>query len=90
MRRPGTHRWHPPEHFHTTMDVLPIGIRGCNRTPVNISSDEFDEILSIASTIYETPTEASLDFLIDETEKWCKERAVYLALLSLFQSMMAR
>ena len=47
----------------------------------SISSDEFDEILSIASTIYETPTEASLDFLIDETEKWCKERAVYLALL---------
>ena len=46
-----------------------------------VSSDEFDEILSIASAIYETPTEASLDFLIDETEKWCKERAVYLALL---------
>jgi archaellum biogenesis ATPase FlaH len=47
----------------------------------SISSDEFDEIISIASAIYETSTEASLDFLIDETEKWCKERAVYLALL---------
>ena len=47
-----------------------------------ISSDEFTEIISTAESIFtEREEKASLDFLIDETEKWCKERAVYLALL---------
>ena len=47
-----------------------------------ISSDEFTEIISCASSIYqEEVSEGSLEFLTDETERWCKERAVYLALL---------
>ena len=47
-----------------------------------VSSDEFTQIVSCAESIYEEySTKGSLDFLIDETEKWCKERAVYLALL---------
>ena len=47
-----------------------------------ISSDEFTEIISTAESIFtERTEEPSLEFLIDETEKWCKERAVYLALL---------
>ena len=47
-----------------------------------LSSDEFDEVISVASSIYsEEETPQNLEFLIDETEKWCKERAVYLALL---------
>ncbi len=47
----------------------------------NISSDEFDQVISIASSIYEESEQAKLEFLIEETERWCKERAVYLALL---------
>ncbi len=47
-----------------------------------ISSDEFTEIISTAESIFTEHNEKqSLEFLIDETEKWCKERAVYLALL---------
>ena len=47
-----------------------------------LSSDEFTEVVSSGSVIYqEDDSEGSLDFLIAETEKWCKERAVYLALL---------
>ncbi len=47
-----------------------------------ISSDEFTEIISTAESIFtDNEEKSSLDFLIDETEKWCKERAVYLALL---------
>ena len=47
-----------------------------------LSSDEFNEIVSCATSIFaEETSEGSLEFLVDETEKWCKERAVYLALL---------
>ena len=46
-----------------------------------VSSDEFDEVVSIGNTVYQENGEANLEFLINETEKWCKERAVYLALL---------
>ena len=46
-----------------------------------LSSDEFDEVISITSIYSEEETPQNLEFLIDETEKWCKERAVYLALL---------
>ena len=47
-----------------------------------LSSDEFNEIVSCGESIYTEETEkGSLEFLIDETERWCKERAVYLALL---------
>ena len=48
----------------------------------SLSADEFTQIISCAETIFEEQsTKGSLDFLVDETEKWCKERAVYLALL---------
>jgi archaellum biogenesis ATPase FlaH len=47
-----------------------------------LSADEFNEIVSCGNSIYQKDvSEGSLEFLIDETEKWCKERAVYLALL---------
>jgi len=46
-----------------------------------LSEDDFRNIGQCAESIF-TPGEASnLEFLTDETEKWCKERAVYLALL---------
>ncbi len=46
-----------------------------------LTDDEFRDIGSAAESIYGEQDTPSLAFLIDETEKWCKERAVYLALL---------
>ena len=47
-----------------------------------VSGDEFNEIIQLAEEVYrEGREEGSLDFLITATEKWCQERAVYLALL---------
>ena len=46
-----------------------------------LNDDEFRDIGSAAEQIYGGTDTPSLEFLTDETEKWCKERAVYLALL---------
>ena len=46
-----------------------------------LNEEEFREIGKVAGEIFTTPVPIDLAFLIDETEKWCKERAVYLALL---------
>ena len=46
-----------------------------------LNDDEFRDIGSAAEQIYGGEDTPSLEFLVDETEKWCKERAVYLALL---------
>ena len=45
-----------------------------------VSEEEFRGIGEVAESLFEQ-TETKRDWLIDETEKWCKERAVYLALL---------
>ena len=56
-----------------------------------LSSDEFNELIACATSIFtEETSEGSLEFLVDETEKWCKERAVYLALLESSLSMMVK
>jgi archaellum biogenesis ATPase FlaH len=47
-----------------------------------LSGDDFTEIITLAEEVYkEDRKEGNLEFLIDATEKWCQERAVYLALL---------
>ncbi len=45
-----------------------------------LSEDDFKSIGEVFSTVTEH-TEIKLDWLVDQTESWCKERAVYLALL---------
>jgi replicative DNA helicase len=52
-----------------------------NRTDLNESS--YKEIVSIISAIDNVPSE--LQWLIDITEKWCKDRAIYLALMESIQ-----
>jgi replicative DNA helicase len=52
-----------------------------NRTDLNESS--YKEIVSIISAIDNIPSE--LQWLIDVTEKWCKDRAIYLALMESIQ-----
>ena len=45
-----------------------------------INEDEFRDIAQSLDLLYEE-SETQTDWLIDATEKWCKERAVYLALM---------
>ena len=45
------------------------------------TEDEFREISSTLDVLLDRTEVGNLDFLTDTTEKWCQERAVYLALL---------
>ena len=46
-----------------------------------LNDNEFEELGHGAEAIFGDSQTQTLDFLVDATEKWCKERAVYLALL---------
>ena len=47
-----------------------------------ISEEEFKQLGEVCSSIFGGPKpDTSLEFLVDETENWCKERAVYLAIM---------
>ena len=46
-----------------------------------LNDDEFKELGNTCIELWSEEAPENLDFLINETEKWCKERAVYLALL---------
>ena len=58
-----------------TKEVLSIEIE--NRKDVNESS--FKELVDIVSSLGDEPTD--LDWVTDTTEKWCRDRAIYLALM---------
>jgi archaellum biogenesis ATPase FlaH len=45
-----------------------------------VSEEEFQSIGTVFDGLF-VETKIEKDWLVDETEKWCKERAVYLALL---------
>ena len=59
----------------TTKEVLCIEIE--KRQDINETS--FKELINIVSNLSDEPTE--LKWLIDTTEKWCRDRAIYLALM---------
>ena len=46
-----------------------------------VSEDEFREIGQTLDVLCDETEVGNVDFLVDTTENWCKERAVYLALL---------
>lgn len=58
-----------------TKSVLNIEIENRN----DLSEDIFKECLEVVKTFHEEKIDKK--WLIDTTEKWCKERAVYLALM---------
>ena len=58
-----------------TKEILSIEIE--NRQDINDSS--FREVIQLLSEIEDSPSE--LNWLIDTTEKWCRDRAIYLALM---------
>jgi len=48
---------------------------------VGIGDEEFKSIAELCTSIFtEGAPSSSLDFLIETTEKWCQERAIYVAL----------
>jgi len=46
-----------------------------------LTDDEFRSLGELCESVFGEQESQDLAFLIDETERWCKERAVYLALL---------
>lgn len=70
------------EHFTEynqcpSRDAIAIGVEGLS----GLNEDTFRSVADAAQEVTSGESEGNLSFLIDETEKWCKERAVYLALL---------
>ena len=58
-----------------TQEVLCIETE--NRTDINETS--FREVTKLISYLEDVPTD--FDWLVDTTEKWCRDRAIYLALM---------
>ena len=62
-------------------DALPslnaVGIECQERTDLN--EDQFKEIVEVLNVLSDDP--ADFDWLVDTTEKWCQERAIYLSLM---------
>lgn len=48
----------------------------------SIAQDEHQKALSLTESVYGDYEEASLDWLMDETERFCKEKAVYNAIMN--------
>jgi len=58
-----------------TKEVLCIEVE--NRQDINESS--FKDIINLIGTLDDSATE--FNWLVDQTEKWCRDRAIYLALM---------
>jgi len=54
-----------------------LGIECQERT--DLTEDQFKEIIQVLNVLSDDPTDH--DWLIDTTEKWCQERAIYLSLM---------
>ena len=69
--------WNFVEEYNqaTTKEVLCIEIE--RRSDINDST--FKEITQLISYLEDVPTD--YDWLLDTTEKWCRDRAIYLALM---------
>jgi replicative DNA helicase len=62
-----------------TKEILAIEIE--KRT--DLSQEQFRRIATVVSNLDDMPVE--FNWLVDTTEKWCKDRAIYLALLDSIQ-----
>ena len=58
-----------------TKEILCIEIE--KRSDINDSS--FKEVTDLVSTLEDEPSD--FEWLVDSTEKWCRDRAIYLACL---------
>ena len=62
-----------------TKEILSIEVEKRN----DINDTNFKEVVDIISSLEDEVGE--LDWLIDSTEKWCRDRAIYLALMESIQ-----
>ena len=62
-------------------DTLPslnaVAIECQERT--DLTEDQFQEVIGVLNVLSDDP--ADYDWLVDATEKWCQERAIYLSLM---------
>ena len=62
-------------------DALPslnaVAIECQERT--DLTEDQFKEVIGVLNVLSDDPTD--LDWILDTTEKWCQERAIYLSLM---------
>jgi replicative DNA helicase len=54
----------------------------CLEKKKTIQQDEYQKAKSLVESVYENFEEASLEWLVDETETFCKEKAVYNAIMN--------
>ena len=62
-------------------DALPslnaVAIECQERT--DLTEDQFKEVIGVLNVLSDDPTD--LDWILDTTEKWCQERAIYISLM---------
>jgi len=63
--------------YETLPSLNAIGIECQERTDIN--ENDYAEILEVLNVL--SDDSADFDWLIDTTEKWCQERAIYLSLM---------
>ena len=69
------------EEYNTPATKEVLCIETEKRQDINDSS--FKEITDLIGSLEESPSE--LDWLVHTTEKWCRDRAIYLALMESIQ-----
>ena len=69
------------QEYISQYDAMPslnaIGIECQERT--DLTEDQFKEVIGVLNVLSNDPSD--FDWLIDTTEKWCQERAIYLSLM---------
>ena len=66
-------------NYNTLPSLNALGIECQERT--DLTEDQFKEIMQVLKDL--SDEKAELDWLVDTTEKWCQERAIYLSLMEL-------
>lgn len=66
-----------------TSDALKVEINSL----INVKEDRVKSILQIIDTISSDPVDTNLDWLVDQTEKFCQEKAVYNAIMTSIEIM---
>ena len=64
-------------NYNTCPSLNALGIECQERT--DLTEEQFKEITEVLSGLSDEKTE--LDWIVDTTEKWCQERAIYLSLM---------
>ena len=64
-------------NYNALPSLNALGIECQERT--DLSEDQFKDIMEVLSAL--SKEETDFDWIVDTTEKWCQERAIYLSLM---------